>query len=231
MTLTQKKRPLIITGTDTDAGKTWATLAFMRYLQQQGLQVVAMKPIASGCDRTEMGLRNADALCLQQYSSVVTCDYDLINPYAFVPPVSPNFASEQAQRPIKLDVIETCYQQLQSQADQVLIEGIGGWAVPFNEQQQSLQDLALQLDAGVVLVVGLRLGCINHALLSVAAILNAKVRFVGWIANQVDADFASQDTLDYLQQRISVPYLGYVPHTPELSPESLQKMTDDIHWL
>lgn len=230
MTLTQQKQPLIITGTDTDAGKTWATLALMRYLQQQGLQVVGMKPIASGCDKTEMGLRNADALCLQQYSSVA-CDYDLINPYAFVPPVSPNFASAQVNQVIDLAVIKTCYQQLQSQADQVLIEGIGGWAVPFNEQQQSLQDLALQLDAGVVLVVGLRLGCINHALLSVAAILNAKVRFVGWIANQVDADFASQDTLNYLQQRISVPYLGYVPNKSALSPENLQQMTQNIHWL
>ena len=219
-------RPLIITGTDTDVGKTWASLALMRQ-QQNYRQVIAMKPIASGCEQTAKGLRNQDALLLQQHSSIL-CDYHDINPYSFSPPVSPHFAAEQSGQQIDLNIIEQHYQQLQNQADLVIIEGIGGWTVPFNPQQ-SLQDLALQLNAGVILVVGLRLGCINHAQLTVSAMLNAGVKFVGWIANHIDPNFNASDSFSYLKQKINLPCLGYLPfQTKPLSSAIIEKLAHKI---
>ncbi len=218
--------PLIITGTDTGAGKTWASLALMAHLQQRGLTVVGMKPVASGCLPTPAGLRNSDALLLQQHSSVA-CGYADINPYAFVPAIAPHFAAEQTGQTIDLNHIIQCYQRIQLQCEQVIIEGVGGWAVPFNDPH-SLQHWALALDAGVILVVGLRLGCINHALLSVAAILRTNVRFVGWLASQVEAEFNADDSLAYLCQHINLPYLGCLPHCLTLSPQDL---AHQVHWL
>src|SRR5690625_3977317 len=150
---------LFITGTDTEVGKTVVTTALLHGLGAQGLEVVGMKPIASGCASTPDGLRNDDALVLQQLSRPVP--YELINPFAYAEAIAPHLAAMIAARPISLAHIETCYQQLHEQADLVLVEGAGGWYVPL-DAQYTMADIPRRMRLDVVLVVGIRLGCINH---------------------------------------------------------------------
>jgi dethiobiotin synthetase len=134
-----------VTGTDTGVGKTVVTLGLMRRLQDRGRQVVAMKPVASGCQHTAQGLRNADALQLQQQGSL-PLEYSEVNPYAFEPAIAPHLAAAEAGCRIELATIGTAYRRLATQADQVCVEGIGGWLVPLNEAQTAA-DLASELVA------------------------------------------------------------------------------------
>jgi len=200
-----------ITGTDTDVGKTWISLGIIEALKQQGKKVGVMKPISAGCEQTENGLRNEDALLLQQHSNV-ELNYDLINPYAFEPAIAPHIAAADAG--IRMD-IETLYQKLQTieqQSDCVVVEGAGGWLVPLNDFQ-TMADLAKRFQMPVILVVGMRLGCLNHALLSVEAIRASGLPLVGWIANQVSAEMSCLDeNIATLQQMIDAPMLGQIPH-------------------
>ncbi len=200
-----------ITGTDTDVGKTWVSLGIIEALKQQGKKVGVMKPISAGCEQTDAGLRNEDALLLQQHSNV-ELDYDLINPYAFKPAIAPHIAA--ADEETRID-IETLYQNLQTieqQSDCVVVEGAGGWLVPLNDFQ-TMADLAKRLQLPVILVVGMRLGCLNHALLSVEAIRASGLPLAGWIANQVSAEMSCLDeNTETLQQMIDAPMLGQIPH-------------------
>ncbi len=200
-----------ITGTDTDVGKTWVSLGIIEALKQQGKKVGVMKPISAGCEQTENGLRNEDAVLLQQHSNI-ELDYDLINPYAVEPAIAPHIAA--ADQGIRID-IETLYQKLQTieqQSDCVVVEGAGGWLVPLNDFQ-TMADLAKRFQLPVILVVGMRLGCINHALLSVEAIRATGLPLVGWIANQVSAEMNCLDeNIATLQQMIDAPMLGQIPH-------------------
>jgi dethiobiotin synthetase len=196
---------LFITGTDTGVGKTWCSLALMRRWQAQGRRVAGMKPVASGCEMTPAGLRNADAEALLRQSGLAL-DYALVNPYAFAPPIAPHLAARAAGRRIEIESIVAAYHALRRQADRVLVEGVGGWRVPLNERE-SLKDLALALDAGVILVVGLRLGCINHALLSAECILHDGCRLHGWIANPLDPDFDPTGSIEAIRERINAPLL------------------------
>ncbi len=168
-----------------------------------------MKPIASGCEVTANGLRNEDALLLQS-----TCDLDLpynwVNPYQFKPPIAPHLAAKQANVQIKLDKIIQIHQQLQKQADIIIVEGVGGWRVPI-DNKHSLVDLVKALQAQVILVVGLRLGCINHALLTAEVIQQDGCELKGWIANTLTADYEVATTLETLQSRIHAPLLGVMP--------------------
>ena len=170
-----------ITGTDTGIGKTVVTLGLMRWLQDRGRRVAAMKPVASGCERTPQGLRNEDALQLQQQASM-PLDYDVVNPYAFEPPIAPHIAASQAGVQIELDIIRQGVRLLAEHADLVCVEGVGGWLVPLNGEE-SVADLAVSLGLGVVLVVGMRLGCLNHALLTAQAIQASGASLAGWVAN------------------------------------------------
>ena len=200
-----------ITGTDTDAGKTWISLGIIEALKQQGKKVGVMKPISAGCEQTENGLRNQDALLLQQHSNI-ELDYDTINPYAFEPAIAPHIAAADAG--IRMD-IESLYQKLQTieqQSDCIVVEGAGGWLVPLNDFQ-TMADLAKRFELPVILVVGMQLGCINHALLSVEAIRATGLPLIGWVANQVSAEMNRLDeNIETLQQMIEAPMLGHIPH-------------------
>ena len=198
-----------ITGTDTEIGKTWCTLALIQHFKNQGLQVAGMKPIAAGCHWNKAGFRNSDAEQILQVSGLEV-PYEWVNPYAFVPPIAPHLAAAQMGQTIELEHIISQYQHLAAQADTVVIEGVGGWRVPINATQ-SLKDIVLALDVPVILVVGLRLGCINHTLLSAETIIRDGCTLAGWIANPINPDFDAQGSIDTLTERLEVPLLAKMP--------------------
>jgi dethiobiotin synthetase len=200
---------VFVTGTDTDVGKTRISVAIIELLQRQGKRVAAMKPIASGCELTIDGLRNDDALQLSQQANVELA-YRLINPYAFGPAIAPHIAAEQVGTAIELAVIKQNFYLIQKQSDAVVVEGAGGWLVPLN-QTETMADLAISLNLPVILVVDIRLGCINHALLTVKAIELTGLKLQGWIANNFGHNPQSIEIVETLTQRILAPCLGYVP--------------------
>ncbi len=215
--------PLVIVGTDTGVGKTYISCALLRLWQQQGMRAQGIKPIASGCATTPNGLRNEDALLLQQASSEVW-PYERVNPFAFADPVSPHLA----QQPTSIQQLDDYFLQLKSWRaalpdHRLLIEGAGGWLVPIN-QQETLADWISAHQWPVVLVVGLRLGCLNHALLTQQALLNSGAKFVGWIANQCQpAPMDKQaENIEFLQDRLLAPSWGVVLYgqSTRLSPIS-----------
>jgi dethiobiotin synthetase len=175
-----------VTGTDTGVGKTLVSAALIHSLCDNGLRVSGMKPVASGCIETPHGLRNDDANQLVEAANV-TADYDLICPYRFLPEIAPHIAAKEEGIAISSDHIVKCYQQLESLCDAIVVEGAGGWQVPLNDQK-SLSDLAVEFGLPVVIVVGGRLGCINHALLTAESILASGLQVSGWVFNQIDPD-------------------------------------------
>ncbi len=209
-----------ITGTDTDCGKTEITLGLMHLLQSQGHSVLGMKPVASGAVPSQAGLRNEDAQRIRQQGSH-RVDYQRINPFAHEPPIAPHLAAEQAGVSIDFDRISSCYKGLAAEADMVLVEGVGGWRVPLGPERD-LSDLAVKLALPVILVVGLKLGCINHALLSAESILSSDVKLAGWVANVVDPWMLEPEAnLESLKQRLQIPFLGLVPRTTRPTPEAV----------
>lgn len=204
-----------ITGTDTDVGKTTVSLSLMDYFDSRGQKTACMKPVSAGCYSTVDGLRNDDAVKLQAASSL-ELPYEWINPYAFEPPIAPHIAAQQMGIDIDKQNIKSYYKKIAARADTVIIEGAGGWLVPISNTE-SMADIAIALQTPVILVVGLRLGCLNHALLTAASIKDSGLKFVGWIANYLDPDMLNQqDNIDSLQQRISVPLLGSVAYTENI---------------
>ncbi len=215
-----EKQSYFITGTDTGCGKTEVTLGLMALFQSRGERVLGMKPIASGAAATATGLRNDDALKIQAQGSFQV-PYEQINPYAFEPPVAPHLAALQARVEVGLDpIIDSC-RRLEAQADRVLVEGVGGWLVPLNERE-TVADLARVLGLPVILVVGMRLGCINHALLSVESIRASGCQLAGWVANQVEPEMLQlAENIVTLEQRIAAPLLGRVPFLETTDPEMI----------
>lgn len=213
-------RTCFITGTDTDAGKTWATLALMQAVREAGHRVAGMKPLASGASLKDGRLVNDDAeqilaLCSQAHN------YDDINPYPLERPVSPGFAARQADVVISLERLVRAARHLQKDADFLFIEGVGGWRVPWGDGVQA-RDLVRALKIPVILVVGLRLGCINHALLTAEALAFDDVPMLGWLASRVDPDYQdSEATLDLLAAALDAPGLGVLPHLAALDPQTL----------
>lgn len=199
-----------IIGTDTNAGKTYVASALVRHFADAGLKTIGMKPIASGCEPNQLGeLMNEDVVALSAASNV-HASLALINPYRFVPAIAPHIAAEQAGVEMHLEVIADAYQQLKSLAEVVIVEGAGGFLVPIN-QQQTLADLAVKLDLPIILVVGMRLGCINHALLTVEAIQAHGLQLAGWVANEIEPNMTMfEENLMSLQQRIPAPCLSVV---------------------
>lgn len=175
-----------VTGTDTEVGKTHATVRLMRFLKAQGLSVIGMKPVASGAEWVGERWVNEDALALQKESSIPV-DYEYINPFVFEPPVSPHLAAEAMGVRVSLDRINRTFCHLSTLADCVVVEGVGGWRVPLNAEED-VADLALKLKLPVLQVVGMRLGCINHARLTQESMLASGVNIGGWIANWLVAD-------------------------------------------
>jgi dethiobiotin synthetase len=180
------KQGFFVTGTDTGVGKTLVSAALIHALRDKGWRVSGMKPVASGCIETRHGLRNDDADQLIQAANV-SADYDLICPYRFLPAVAPHVAAKEEGIVISSEHIIKCYQQLESLCDALVVEGAGGWQVPLNDQK-SFSDLAVELGLPVVIVVGGRLGCINHALLTAESILASGLSVAGWVFNQIDPD-------------------------------------------
>ena len=165
--------------TDTEIGKTVVTLGLIRWLQGRGLRVAAMKPVASGCERTLQGLRNDDALQLQQQASM-PLGYDEVNPYAFEPPIAPHIAAAQAGEQIELDRIRRGVQRLAGRADTVCVEGVGGWLVPLTDTA-TCADLATAMQVPVLIVAASRLGVINHTLLTLYTLASYGVTCPGFV--------------------------------------------------
>lgn len=203
-------RGWFVTGTDTGVGKTLVSLALMHRLQESGLRVAGMKPVASGCARLSQGLRNDDAVQLRAQSDV-QLDYAVHNPYAFAPPVAPHIAARQAGITIDADVIVAAAARLSERADCLIVEGAGGWLVPLNDHE-TLAGLAVRLQLPVILVVAMRLGCLNHALLTARAVEHSGLSLAGWVANCLEPDMeAGQENINSLKSRLSAPLLGILP--------------------
>jgi dethiobiotin synthetase len=198
-----------VVGTDTGVGKTLIASALIKHFVSRGLKTVGMKPVASGCDEVGGHFINSDVTALMQASNVAA-PLPLVNPYQFTPAIAPHIAAQQVGVKIDIEVIFAAYQQLSASADVVIVEGAGGFLVPLN-QNETLADLAIKLDVPVILVVGMRLGCINHALLTVEAIRARGLQLTGWVANQVDPDMAMfEENLETLRQCIHAPCLSVV---------------------
>jgi dethiobiotin synthetase len=216
-----RHRGVFITGTDTGCGKTEISLGLMAALQARGLRVAGMKPVASGSERTALGRRNEDASRLQVQAGL-DLPYDWVNPYSFEPPIAPHLAAEEAGISIDLARIEQAFGELSATSDVVVVEGVGGWLVPLGPTI-SVADLPRRLGLPAVLVVGLRLGCLNHALLSAQSILASGVELRGWIANQVDPEMDRvEENVRTLRQRLPAPLLGRLGYCwPRPSLEAL----------
>ncbi len=200
-----------VTGTDTGVGKTLVAAALMKQQASLGMRVAGMKPVASGCYQTAAGLRNEDAVLLEQQATT-RHPYSLVNPYAFAPAIAPHLAALAAGVTIELPLLVSSYHQLALDADVVIVEGAGGWRVPIGATGL-LSDFPEAPALDVILVVGLRLGCLNHALLTCEAIAaGGKSRLVGWVGNGIDPAFSPWDeNIETLRQRIPAPCLGIVP--------------------
>ena len=198
-----------ITGTDTGVGKTFVTCALLHNLREQGIDAIGMKPIAAGADMTPEGLRNDDIEALRAASGIPLVSEDL-NCYLLAEPIAPHIAAASEGIDIDLDVIRQRFDQLTELADVVLVEGVGGFIVPLGDDIDTA-DLAADLDLPVILVVGMRLGCLNHALLTQAAIVARGLTLAGWVANQIDPQMAELDAnVEALEERIRAPLLGVI---------------------
>jgi dethiobiotin synthetase len=209
-------RGLFVTGTDTGVGKTVIACALVRSLAARGERVGVMKPIASGAVRTREGLRNEDALALMEAANTAL-PYARVNPYCFEPPISPHIAAKEAMIDIDLGTIGAEYAAIQAVSDRVIVEGAGGWFAPIGERD-SMADLARALEAPALLVVGLRLGCLNHAELTYRAIGSCRVAFAGWIANALGDPLEREaENLATLERRLGAAPLAVVRHAPALA--------------
>ena len=215
---------LFITGTDTNAGKTVFAAALISALRIKGIDAVGMKPVSAGCEKTNGELRNQDAEQLMRVSG--THDYALTNPIAYEPAIAPHIAAAISGRPIDLDMISRAFDELSAAHALVIIEGAGGWRVPLDDQRD-MSAIALRLRTPVVLVVGLTLGCLNHALLSAEAIKASGCELAGWAGSCIDAEFAHIDeNIDTLRSRIEAPCLGILPHKPDAKPDDMARYID-----
>ncbi len=209
-----------VTGTDTDCGKTLVSSALLTAVKGE---TVGFKPVASGCEQTEQGLRNSDALALMAASSI-KLPYDDINPFAFAPAIAPHIAAAEqnvALTPARIQAQLNMAQHLG--ADFVLVEGAGGWRLPLSEGHY-MSEVVQAMSLPVILVVGMKLGCLNHALLTIEAIERDGIVIAGWVSNQVDSTMKNQqENLASLQQMISAPFLGHIPHLENATAQNAAK--------
>jgi len=207
-----------VSGTDTDAGKTFVSTALLAAAQVKGLSTAAVKPVAAGAAATETGLRNDDALALQA-AMTMSLPYEQINPVCFEPAIAPHIAAAQLNKHVTASRLSGfCRGVMMKGADLTLIEGAGGWRVPLNPRE-NLSHLVQELKVPVILVVGMRLGCINHALLSAEAIVNDGLQIAGWVANRIDPNMACyEENLATLKARLPFACLGEVPWMPDAEP-------------
>jgi dethiobiotin synthetase len=215
-------RGVFITGTDTGVGKTVVAAALIKSLVRQGLRVAVMKPVAAGAYMTASGPRNADALALAQAANVAA-PYEQVNPYCFAAPIAPHIAARDASVVVDIELLRQRFDELARDADCVVVEGAGGWLTPISDCA-SMADVAAALALPVVLVVGLKLGCLNHAFLTAGALAARGVSLAGWIGNSIDPAFErAADNIAALEKRLQpaaaiVPYASQAPEALELPP-------------
>ena len=201
-----------VTGTDTDVGKTLVSCALLHALARRHPRVVGMKPVAAGLIETPEGWDSEDAIALRT-ASTVRVPPALDNPVRLPDPLSPHIAAERAGTRIDIHHLVACQRELAQHADAMVVEGAGGFLVPLSPEHTGA-DLAQALGLPVLLVVGLRLGCLNHALLSAEAIRARGLTLAGWVANRVDPDMAAvDDNIHYLRQRLDAPLLADIAHS------------------
>lgn len=211
------RRSLFLAGTDTGVGKTWVATRLIASLAADGVRVAGMKPVAAGAESTAEGLRNDDALALAAAGNVAL-PYALCNPCCLPRPTSPHLAAADAGKTIEIADIKSAYARITQLSDVIIVEGAGGWLAPIGpparpgEPGPTMADIAVALRLPVVLVVGVRLGCLNHALLSAAAIAASGLELAGWIANIVDPAFEDADRyVQALAERLPAPLLWRAP--------------------
>lgn len=214
-----KKLRFFVTGTDTGVGKTLVSCVLLEACKQQQLRTLALKPLAAGCDTVSGELRNDDAVQLMQHMTEAM-PYEQVNPFALQAAIAPHIAAKQEGRRLLVSRIAGLVRgALMQPADVTLVEGAGGWYVPLNAQE-TLADLVRELQLPVILVVGMRLGCLNHALLTARAIQSNGLKLAGWVANCIDPDMpVLQDNIDTLRTSLSAPCLGVIPfqRTPDFA--------------
>ncbi len=220
------KKRYFVTGTCTDVGKTFVTVALLHRLKQENYRTLALKPIAAGCEQTSDGLRNEDALLLQS-AMTASLSYEQVNPVALERAAAPHLVAAEEGRRITVSRLEgICRGALLTPADVALVEGAGGWRVPLNERE-TLADLAVALRMPVILVVGMRLGCINHALLTQEAIQRDGLPIAGWVANHVDPNMAYADeNVESLKGLLDAPLIGRFPYKEGQSPDECSSNLD-----
>jgi dethiobiotin synthetase len=213
---------IFITGTDTGCGKTYVSALLIKALAEQGYQVAGMKPIATGATRVRSKLIHEDDEILARASNVVLKPRRR-NPYIFLPACSPHIASKEANEPIELDKIVEAYRSCKADSEHLVVEGVGGWRAPLN-LAETVEDLAIRLDIPVLLVVGVKLGALNHALLTAEAIERSGSKMVGWIANILDPlMYRSLENVAYLEEKINSPLLMKLSHD-ETEEENFEAM-------
>jgi dethiobiotin synthetase len=213
-----------IAGTDTGIGKTHSACTLIHALRASGRSVCGMKPIASGCLETAQGLRNEDAIALLAASSSPVPAYETVNPLALREPLSPHLAAAHEGVTITLPPLRAAFEALQARYNSVVVEGVGGWRVPLAPGLFA-SDIARSWTLPVILVVGLRLGCLSHALLTAESIKADGCRLIGWIGNRVDAEMAAvEENIQTLRSLLPAPCLGILPHG--VSPESAAGLLD-----
>ncbi|ACJ29651.1 Dethiobiotin synthase [Shewanella piezotolerans WP3] len=212
-----------VTGTDTDCGKTLVSSALLTAVKGE---TVGFKPVASGCENTEQGLRNSDALALMAASSI-KLPYDDINPFAFAAAIAPHIAAAEQSVTLSPTRIQAQLNMAHHLgADFVVVEGAGGWRLPLGDGHY-MSEVVQAMKLPVILVVGMKLGCLNHALLTVEAIERDGLVIAGWVANQVDSQMDNQlENLASLQQMISAPFLGHIPHLENPTAEKAAEHID-----
>ncbi|USD64372.1 dethiobiotin synthase [Vibrio sp. SCSIO 43136] len=211
-----------IAGTDTDVGKTVASKAILQAIGAQGYSTIGYKPVAAGCEDTPDGKRNSDALHLQQ-ASTLDVTYDDVNPYALTLPTSPHIASKHDGVEIDYAVLSEKLAQHKAQADVVLVEGAGGWYVPTTDTDQ-LSTWVQSEKLPVVLVVGIKLGCLSHAILTAKAIEQDGLNLVGWVANRVNPGTEHYaEIIEALEKNIPAPKLGMIPYVPSIKSKDIGK--------
>lgn len=219
-----------VTGTDTEVGKTVASCALLQAAMKAGYRTAGYKPVASGSEMTAQGIRNSDALALQSNSSV-KLDYEQVNPFAFLEPTSPHIVSAEERRPIEFAQLSAGLEALTAQADWLQVEGAGGWFTPLSSRA-TFADWVIAEQLPVILVVGIKLGCINHAMLTAHAVKHAGLRLAGWIANDVQPQGKRHaEYIATLRDVLKAPMLGEIPFYPNIDKQTVLGNHLDISLL
>ena len=214
-----------ITGTDTDIGKTAITCSLIAKLIEEGFRVGGMKPVAAGCHMEDGFMISDDVKKIIEVSNV-DLNINEINPYQFEPPIAPHISFKKYKEEIDMHLIQKHLCSFENKIDYLFIEGVGGYAVPLTENF-STADFIAALDVPVILVVGMKLGCINHALLTVESILNKKQKLSGWVANRINMHMlAYEENVSFLKEKIKAPCLGEVPYLKDFDPFTASKFID-----